>query len=115
CLYDNTGLLAIMSAPAGGDCGGKPCWTDKPTGYVYKNKAMTPHGIAQLQLSAGVDGKAKIQVKGKGSHLPMPPLASLVSPLTVQLRDAGGACWSAIYTFPPATKNDAAQFKDKAD
>ncbi len=49
-------------------------------------------------------------------NLPMPPLATLTSPLTVELRSAGaGSCWSARYAFPPVIRNDGVQFKDKAD
>ena len=55
-------------------------------------------------------------VRGKGDGLDMPNLGLLASPLTVQLKRAGGSvCWGATYSFPPALKNTAAMFKDKAD
>ncbi len=116
CLYDGTGLLATFTAPAAGTCGTKPCWADKPKGYQYKDKAATPDGITQLQLSEGAHGKAKIQVKGKGLDLPDVDLSTLTSPLTVQLEPAiGGVCFGATYSFPPVLKNDGVSFKDKAD
>jgi hypothetical protein len=116
CIYDATGLLASMTAPAGGTCARTDCWTDKPTGFLYKDKDLTPDGLSQILLKQGEDGKAKIIVKGKGLDLPMPDLSQLHSPVTVQLRRAnGGECWGAVYSFPPATKNDATTFKDKAD
>jgi len=33
----------------------------------------------------------------------------------VQLRRTGGACWGTVFSFPPAGKNDAGKFTDKAD
>ena len=43
-------------------------------------------------------------------------LTSLTSPVTVQVKLADDSlCWSAQYSFPLAIKNDAVQFKDKAD
>jgi hypothetical protein len=116
CIYDANGLLASLSAPAGGTCASKDCWTDRPTGFSYKDKDLTPDGLAQILLKQGVDGKAQIIVKGKGADLPMPDLSTLASPVTVQLRRTdGGGCWGAVYSFPPASKNDATTFKDKAD
>jgi hypothetical protein len=96
CVYDGGGLLATLTAPAGGTCATKDCWADKPKGFQYKDKELTPNGIAQLQLSSGLDGKAKIQVKGKGANLPVLDLDDLTSPLTVQLRREGSPiCWGA--------------------
>lgn len=116
CLYDGAGLLATLTAPAGGTCPTKPCWAEKPKGWQYKDKAATPSGITQLQLSEGAAGKAKIQVKGKGLALPDVDLSMLTSPLTVQLKPAsGGVCFGATYSFPPVLKNDGVTFKDKAD
>jgi hypothetical protein len=67
-------------------------------------------------LKAGADGAAKIIIKGKGLGVDMPALGALTSPLTVQLKRAGGTvCWGATYTFPPALKNTSTMFKDKAD
>ena len=64
----------------------------------------------------GIDGKAQIQAKAAGDAVLMPPPLSLASPLTVQLvNQTSGLCWSAQYGFPPATKQTATSFKDKAD
>ena len=55
-------------------------------------------------------------MRGKGIDLDMPDLEQLTSPLTVQLKRAGGTvCWGATYTSRPRCKNDAEMFKDKAD
>ncbi len=114
CIYDGTGNRnEAMFIPAGGLCAGKDCWTAKPTGFQYKDKDLTPSGIAQLTLKAGVDGKAQIQVKGKGASLAIPTTFS--APLTVQVRNvASGQCWSATYSLP-FDKYDGIKFKDKAN
>jgi hypothetical protein len=110
CIYDGGGLVASASAPAGAN------WSAKTTGFKYRDPAGSSDGLQTIILKAGADGKAKIVVRGKGMNVDMPNLALLTSPLTVQLKRAGGTvCWGATYSFPPARKNDAANFKDKAD
>jgi len=120
CVYDEVGGVPTlkMSArvPAGGVCsGGRPCWTSKTTGYLYKNSDLTPHGVQKLVLKSGLAGKAKITLKGKGLNLDMPalPLAQATT-VIVQLKNADGECWDAEYSTP-ALKNEPEQFKDKAD
>ena len=39
-------------------------------------------------------------MKGKGAALALPPLAGLVAPVTVQLRNADGSCWGATFSTP---------------
>jgi hypothetical protein len=110
CIYDGGGLVASASAPAGAN------WSAKTTGFKYRDPAGSSDGLQTIILKAGADGKAKIVVRGKGMNVDMPNLALLTSPLTVQIKRAGGTvCWGATYSFPPARKNDAANFKDKAD
>jgi hypothetical protein len=116
CLYDGSGLLVTAVAPASGLCAGKPCWKEQAGGFIYKDKELTPNGLAQLRVREGLDGKAKIGVKGRGALLALPDLITLTSPLTVQVHHTGGAlCWGATYSFPPTLKNDGVQFIDKAD
>jgi hypothetical protein len=116
CLYDGSGVRATVMVPSGGICDGKPCWKDQKKGFSYKRKTPTAGGITQVQLVAGVDGKAKIAVKGKGTALPDVPLASLASPVTLQIRSSNaGICFGSTFSFPPAVKSTAEQFKDKGD
>ena len=57
-----------------------------------------------------------VTTEPKGVDVPLPSLTTLTSPLTVQLRKTtGGTCWGAVFSFPPAKKNDAKTFKDAAD
>jgi hypothetical protein len=115
-VYDGTGLRASAVAPAGGMCRARGCWKEQPRGFLYKNRDLTPEGLSLVSLKEGLDGKARIQVKGHGELLALPDLTMVSSPLTVQLhRRGGGACWGAKYSFPPALKNDGVQFIDKAD
>lgn len=110
CLYDGGGLVASGTAPAG------IAWTAKATGFKYRDKTSSPNGLETVTLKAGAAAKAKIIVRGKGLNLSMPNLEMLTSPLTVQLKRGGGSvCWGATFSFPPALKNGAATFKDKAD
>jgi hypothetical protein len=115
CLYDASGLRSSASIPLGGECGdGKACWIERPTGYRYRDKQLTPDGVSQLQFKAGIDEKAQITLKGRGLPLDMPPPLSLASPITVQLKSASGVCFGATYSAP-FQKLDATLLKDRAD
>jgi hypothetical protein len=113
CVYDNDNLASHARIPAGGTCAGKPCWSAKPTGFQYKDKDLTPHGISQVKLKAGVAGKAQIQVKGSRVNLLTPDLP-FVLPVRVQMQNSLGTCWEASFSAP-ALKNLDPQYKDKAD
>jgi glucose/arabinose dehydrogenase len=116
CIYDGTGFLAGAAAPAGSTCGGSGCWKATGSGFKYRDPARTSDGLQTVLLKAGGDQKAKIIVRAKGLNVDMPDLNALVSPVTIQMkRAAGSVCWGATYSFPPALKNDASVFKDKAD
>ncbi len=115
CLYDVFGLRATLQIPPGGTCQGNPCWRQKSSGFLYKNKDAGPHGITQLTLKAGADGKAQAQVKGQGSLLPLPSIDDLTGTMEVQLRNnASGLCWGTTFV-PPFDKRTDEILKDKAD
>ncbi len=113
CVYDAGALESTTRMEAAGDCGGRPCWKELSTGFLFKDKELTPDGAQQLKLREGADGKSSVQFKGKGAALDTPGAA--VGPVVVQVRQAGGAaCWEA--TFPaPFQKNDGTTFIDKTD
>lgn len=116
CVYDGSGRVARALVPAAGSCGGGPCWQTTRRGFTYRDVDANADGVRDLILKAGSDRDAKIIVRGKGVDLDMPDLEALTSPLTVQLKRAGGSvCWGTTYTFPPAIRNGAAIFKDRAD
>jgi hypothetical protein len=119
CVYDAaSNLLLKMTAPAGGTCGTKPCWKQLgpptlPKGYKYKDIDGLPHDLDSMTLKSGIDGKAKISLKGKGPNIPMPSLGSLALPLTTQMQSENGVCWEATTTTPSV--NTTSLFKAKAD
>jgi len=101
---------------AGGTCG--TCWKQlgPPTagkGYRYKDVDGLPHDLDGMTIKAGLDGKAKVSLKGKGGNIPMPALGSLALPLTTQLQSENGQCWEATTVAPSA--NTTTIFKAKAD
>ncbi len=117
CLYDQSGApqpRLLAQIPAGGLCGGKPCWAQTKKGFKYKNKALTPDGILGIVLLPGASGKAKVIVKGKGELLGPPPLPETL-PVTVQLKriDALGQCWDARFSTP--LTDSAEQLKARSD
>jgi hypothetical protein len=116
CIYDAGALLTSLTAPAGGTCRGKPCWTSKPTTLTYKNSTGSTSGTQGVKLKEGlVAGKASIEVKAKGVKIVMPNLDDITGPVTVQLHRSGGLpCFGATYS-PPFQKSDATQLIDKAD
>ena len=106
--------LLASAILAGGTCGTKPCWkTTGTSGFSMANKLAAPDGITKMKLGAGVAGKAKVQLSGKGANLPMPGLP-LVLPVTAQLliRDgAGTTCFQT--TYDTSAVNDGLKFKAK--
>jgi hypothetical protein len=108
CVF-NPGLVLKLDAPAGGTCPTNDCWkTVSIKGFTYKDKERTPNGVDKVVLRAGLDGKAKVQLKGKGANLPALPLP-LTLPATVQLQSESGQCWQG--TFTTSTVSDDTQFK----
>jgi len=119
CVYDTSGAQQPRLAVgvfAKSMCGANACWKAHGSkGVGYKDKAGQTDGVKQIQLTSGVDGKAKIGVNALGSGVDVPVLPPTL-PVLVQLVVNEGdrkACWEATYsTF---TKLSAAQFKAKSD
>jgi hypothetical protein len=113
CVYDATGLVMGMAAPAGGTCGTKPCWKAlNGKGFKYVNKLGTPDGMTKLLLKSGTTGLSKVIMKGKGANIPMPALPLTLN-VQAEIRSANGQCWSTIHTATGTTRNEAGQFKSK--
>ncbi len=120
CLWDEaagTPRLALSTGvAAAGTCSGAPCWRASASGFRYKDRGAAAEGVRQLVLKAGADGRSKIQLRGQGPRLALPSSLPLAQDpkLTVQLRSSTGTCWEATYAAP-AARDDAGQFKDRAD
>ena len=115
CVYDAGIRVSSTVLPAGGTCAGKPCWTPKKTGFLYKDKLLTPDGALVAKLKAGVAGKASISVSAKGANLETPDPTTFTGPVRVQLQRAdAGICFEAVYSAP-FKKNAGGKFLDVAD
>lgn len=115
CLYDESAdtpdLTVELDIPAGGNCFAKPCWLDKPTGYLYKHKFGAASG---LTLISGATGKSKVILKAKGAFRAPPLPLDQDSTVGVRLHNLGnGECFAA--DFSSFLSNDAAIFKAKSD
>jgi cysteine-rich repeat protein len=111
CLYAGTAAAAI-AIPSGADwkpAGGK--------GFNYKEATGTgtPNGAQKVIVKSGAAGKSKVIVKGKGNDLPDSIVPALPLPVTAQfVNDANSTCFEAVYDSADVIKNDAKQFKAKA-
>ncbi len=118
CLYDGAGgtqPLAVLAAPAGGLCAGRPCWRVGSKSVRYYDRGLTPDGIFKMNFKPGADGKAKMDLQTSGEFpLVDLPALPLVPPVAVRLLNTDtAACWGADYSAPAT--NTAAQFKARSD
>ena len=106
CIYDQAGgstsVLLSAAAPPDDLCNAKhpkPCWKETGHGFTYLDRDLTPDGLFKITLKEGVDGAAKITVKGKGDNLGITDarLHAIQTPVTVQVRNSAGVCWEATY------------------
>jgi 6-phosphogluconolactonase (cycloisomerase 2 family) len=103
CAYDESGppALALRSlAPAAGVCVFSPlktCWRQVAAGYDYRDPSRTPEGALEMKLRTGVDGSARVIMRGSGEHVGLPVLP-LGLPVRVQLQASNGECWEATYS-----------------
>jgi len=116
CLYDAGALVASATADAGGTCAGRPCWSEKPTSFGYRDRDLLPTGTQSVTLKEGLaDGKTRIAFKGKGGPLTIPLPGSFAGPIAVRLHRSGApTCWGADFSAP-FLRQDAIQLKDKSD
>jgi len=114
CMYDNNALVSTTRVPAGGTCDGDDCWSEKTKGFQFKSKTPNANGATGVSLGAGDEGKAKAQVKGKGSDLELPTLPPTGAVIVQLVKSSGGSCWTATYS-PPFAKSDDVSLSDRAD
>lgn len=124
CVYDEAGgtpqLVLQAHAPAGGTCpSGVPCWALSTRGYIYNNKSYLPDGVVRVLMQPTGSRMAKIQVRGVGANLALPPpadaqhLIAQDTEVTVQLlRNDSSICWESVFPAP-AGRSSLAGFKDK--
>lgn len=109
CLYG--GAADTLLLDAGLDAGGK--WSALGSaGFRYSDANGAPDGIRSVQAKAGLAGKSKLLVKGRGGNLPDVPSAALVPPVRAQLVNLeGGLCLESVYDAGDVVKSTDAQFK----
>jgi cysteine-rich repeat protein len=116
CLYDESGVtpvrVARADAPAGGQCGGKPCWRPTKAGYKYVDDELSPNGVKKVVMKSGGEGKAKIVLKAKGQSLDVPVLP-VGLPMRAQLQGAG-RCWEMTFGAEGVSRNTSDVFEAKA-
>jgi hypothetical protein len=116
CVYANGDqLVTSYAAPAGGTCGGRPCWKKGPKGFKYRDLSATEIQIRKLILRATTGPIADIKVVNRGPSLVLPPLPFDNQTVTVQLiKSDGSQCWQSVFS-PPFKRNLPTSFKDKSD
>jgi hypothetical protein len=121
CLYEGSATRVFSAAVAGGGlCGTRPCWKSLRggAGFAYKPKDREPEGLHAIVMKSGDAGKATVVVKRKGRanlDLPLPPLASLALPVTVQFQRDGGPCFGATFSAAGVIVHDGIKLKARSD
>ena len=64
CLYLDDHRALVAQAPAGGTCGGGPCWTSTGKGTLYNDRDQTPDGVRKIGITPLV-----VKVKALGENL----------------------------------------------
>jgi hypothetical protein len=122
CIFESDGsfprLMHATPIPAGGTCGGEPCWTPLGTppgarGFRYDDSTGSQLGLESLLLKPGGEGRARILAKSRGAGLGLPPQLDVDPPVTVQLQREDGTCWEARYTTPSVSTDT--RFKARSD
>ena len=119
CVFDEspgTDMLVLRATvPSGGTCRGLPCWRETATGFRYTSNEIAPSRL-KVVLAAGIDGRAKLTVKGQGASLGLGSGLTSAHPsaLKVRLQRGDGAqCWEAA--FSTGGRYDSTQIKAKSD
>jgi len=103
-LFDATGAsIHDAFVPSGSG------WSRTSKGFKYKAKDRSTGEQLSVSLKAGGTGRAALQVKGKGAHMPTVPEGQS---LTVRLSNAE-ECWET--TFGNPKRHDESQYKAVAN
>lgn len=118
CVYDRqyptTTQAFRAQASASINCGGVACWTSVTGGWKYQSRDGMPDGLVSMVLKGGIAGKARVQVKGRGTRLTLPNLPLAKNPsVIVQLRTSSGKCWGG--EFSTFRRNDTLKFDARSD
>jgi cysteine-rich repeat protein len=113
CLYAGTPPMLL----AGGELevpADATRWIAVRTGFQFVDSTASVAGVHRIKLRAGVTGKTKMFVKGKGAALPDPtlPLAEPDLPVIAQLINSSStACWQSTFGASSVITNTDALLK----
>jgi len=108
CVYDARGVAITLDVPAGGSCGGKPCWRATPHGFAYDDRTGGAVGVRTVTVASSTRPSAKVHVEGRGVNLPT--ALPLAAPLTLQLtRSDGDVCFESVFDAHAITRDDTAR------
>jgi hypothetical protein len=117
CIYAGAVPARVMelAAPAGGTCGGNPCWTTIVGKRLrYRDQEATPSGVVRMVLGRSSETLADISLRARGTNVPLPAMP-LAEPVLAQLiRSDGPECWETTYSAP-ADVNDGELFVARND
>ena len=100
-------LVAESNAVAAAQCAAGPCWKQLGDRFAYLNSEKLPDGMVRVALRAGETGKASVSAKANGPHLDLAGSPPFTAPVTAQVLDAHGECWSTTFTSADILKNEA--------
>ena len=105
-------LVLSAQAPAGGFCGGKPCWRESGRGFSYATRLVGPGSLAKIKMKATPSG-TRISLRGAGKRLRVGRLP-LAAPVRALLRKSeAGPAWGADFGTPEM--NAVEQFRATSD
>jgi cysteine-rich repeat protein len=88
-------------------------WQPTKSGLQYKRKDGFFAGVTQVDLKAGVAGKAAVKWTSKGENVPDFAATPWPNDFTVEVVTSDAACWRADFTAPK--KNAGGKIKAKSD
>jgi cysteine-rich repeat protein len=113
CVFASSGSTSTVvlrgDVPAGGTCGGTPCWTPTHNGPKYRDRMGMHDGVLALVLR-GTGGPGAVLLRAAGPNLPLAPLPPSIDAVRVQLRgvDANGElCYGTDFPTVKQTSSGA--------
>ena len=108
CIYDASGTAFAAGVPDNTRCAKypDPCWRPYFDNLIFSNRPGGLNGISMIHVRPGSAPIAFAKAKGKGINLP--PLSSvppLIPPVTAQLVNSDGSCWSATFQADQIRRN----------
>jgi hypothetical protein len=112
CIFGPDALLLSAEIGPGGNCNGKPCWTETTAGFTYKDTTGSKDGITLLALKASAKPKTKINAKAAGAALPPAPLPFPDAVMAQIVNANTGQCFETYFLEPAAVKKNTGSAYD---